>query len=214
MSDSPKRKRSILMAPLTVLLVLVALVGLAAMRLNNFFRRRVPVEDLKYPVLVLQPIDLLPFAEWEPHRLKWFTDKSDRSPMNGTIIIDSEFNTYTQVNVKKKESEIGWLARRYLTPGLPARYTFDLIRTRKADPVMAMQTLLARPRFSDDPTENAAMHAAVAKQTTMAGILDAMKIYKPIEPAPTTTTAPTTEPVEMIEPGPATTEEPPRGNPN
>jgi len=206
MADSPKKKRSILMAPLTVLVVLVALVLIAFNRVNNFFRRKVPLDQLKYPVLVLQPNEMLPFAEWEPHRLKWFSDKSYRSPVNGTILIDSEWNIYTEENVEKKESEIGWLARRYLTPGLPARYTFDVIRKHKTDPVLAMQTLLARPRFSDDPAENASLHAEVAKQTTMAGVLDSLKIYKPIEPEPTTTTAPTTEPAEMIDAGPERTE--------
>ena len=203
MDTPPKRKRSTLRSILLGSFVVVfAMVVIVAMWINNFIRRRVPLSQVKFPVLVLQPNELLPFAEWDSPQLILFENSSARTPVDGTTIIDADFNIYMQENVKRKESDLGWLARRYLTPGLRVRYSFDLKRVSRPDQEAAMKLILGRERLSDDATENAALHAAVAKQTTVAGVLDALKLYKQIDPVPTTEPAV----IESTDPGPTTIE--------
>jgi len=113
MANPRARNRSPISMLLAVLAVAGVAVGLAVMRVNSFFRRKyVPIEQLKFPVLVIQPGGMALFAEWDSVALEKFPPKSPRTPVNATVIIDSEFNQFTQENVaRQKEGELKWMAR-------------------------------------------------------------------------------------------------------
>src|SRR4051794_16801747 len=91
------KRRSIVTTLFAVIAVVVALVVFAVMRLGSFFRPKyVPIGQLKFPVLVMQPDGASLFAEWDSTALQKFPERSSRTPVNGTIIIDSAFNQFTQ----------------------------------------------------------------------------------------------------------------------
>src|SRR5438477_11987819 len=100
MANPRGRKRSLISGLLAVFVVAATLVVLAAMRVGSFFRQKyVPIDQLKFPVLVKQPAGVAWFAEWESTALQKFAERSTRTPVNGTLIIDSAFNQFTQENV-------------------------------------------------------------------------------------------------------------------
>ena len=196
MSNPRGRKRSPISGLIAVVVVITTLVVLAAVRVGSLFRPKyVPIEQLKFPVLVLQPDGMALFAEWDSTALQKFPERSMRTPVNGTVLIDSAFAQFTQENVKRQsEGELKWIARA-LVPGLRVKYSFDLRRRADASGRERLAAIIARsPRFSDDPAEDAAMRAAALQQTTMDGVLDALRLYKPAEPA-------TQAAVELGEPG-------------
>jgi len=77
------------------------------------------------------------------------------------------------------------------------------------------------PPFSADPANDAAMRIAARQQTTMAGVLDALHLYKPVEPATQPATEPAIEHVgadpsspATVEPEPSTRDPDRPGDPN
>lgn len=94
MSDLPRRKRSFIATFIAILVIAGTLIDLVAVRVNTFLFRRniVLLESLKFPVLIIQPDGISPFAEWEAVQLEKFSPKSARTPVDGTVIIDSDFN--------------------------------------------------------------------------------------------------------------------------
>jgi len=97
MTDSPRRRRSPISIVLAVFVVAAMMVVLLVSRIRSIFRPSiVPIEQLKFPVLVIQPGGVPIFAEWDTTPLQKFEEKSTRTPVNGTVIIDSEFNQFTQ----------------------------------------------------------------------------------------------------------------------
>lgn len=206
MTEHNKKKRST--ASLLVAIPLLIAVGivLVVMKVNSFFRKKtISVDDLKFPVLVIQPGGTPVFAEWEPVDLQKFSERSRRTPVNGTIIVDSDLNQYLQENVRPaEEGEIKAIGRILFSNLMRRKYLFDLkpIKLTGIDPLRTL--LLAAPPFSDDPAEDGAMRSAAMKQTTLAGILDALKLEKPPEQTtlPTDAIEPTTEPSKQIEPDP------------
>src|SRR4051794_38986762 len=129
MTNARRQKRSPVSTLLAVFVVAATMVVLAVLRVSTLFRPKyVPIGQLKFPVLVIQPGGVALFAEWEDVSLQKFPEGSLRTPVNGTVIVDSEFNQYEQVNVaRQKEGDLKWMAR-YLVPGLRVKYTFDLKR--------------------------------------------------------------------------------------
>lgn len=185
---------------LAVFVVVAMMCVLLFVRVRSLFRPKfVPIGELKFPVLVVQPDGVPLFAEWDSTPLQKFEEKSHRSPINGTILIDSDFNQFTEENVERaKEGDIKQIGR-FLFPGvMRIKYTFDLRRS-KTTGLEAMRALIrTAPPFDEDPAKDAAMRAAALEQTTMAGVLDALRFIKPPDP-PTTSPAmegPTTEAVE------------------
>ena len=201
------KRRSIVTTLFAVIAVAVALVVFAMMRLGSFFRPKyVPIGQLKFPVLVMQPDGASLFAEWDSTALQKFPERSSRTPVNGTIIIDSAFNQFTQENVHRQtEGELKWIARA-LVPGLRVKYTFDL-RRASASGRDALHAIIRKATpFSDDPTEDAAMRAAAQQHSTMDGVLEALHFYKPAEPATPLVSeqmdsTPSTSPIMELEPG-------------
>jgi len=204
MTETKSKKRSTVSLLVAIPVLLLVSILLLAMKVNSFFRRKpISVDDLKFPVLVFQPNGAAVFAEWDPIALVKVEENSRRTPTNGTIIIDAAFNQYTQENVQRvQEGEIKWIGR-YLFPGaMRVKYKFDLKPLETSGLEALRAQLRAAPPFNDDPAEDAAMRSAAQQQTTMAGVLDALKIVKPPEPTtqPTETAPPTTE--ETVEPEP------------
>ncbi len=194
------KKRSPISTVLAVFVVGAMLVVLLFSRVRSLFRPRyVPIDELKFPVLVVQPEGVPLFAEWDSTPLQKFEEKSPRRPANGSILIDSDFNQFTQENVKRAEEGDIKAIGRFLFPGvMRIKYTFDLRRS-KTTGLEALRALIrTAPPFSDDPATDAAMRAGALEQTTMAGVLDALHFIKPPD-QPTTSPVmdgPTTEPVE------------------
>jgi hypothetical protein len=87
---------------------------------------------------------------------------------------------------------------RHPIPGMRVKYTFDLRRSKVSGREALMELIRRAPAFSDDAGEDAAMRSAALQQTTMAGVLDALRLYKPAEPATRAveSDAPTTGPVD------------------
>ncbi len=202
MTEHNKKKRST--ASLLVAIPLLIAVGivLVVMKVNSFFRKKtISVDDLKFPVLVIQPGGVSLFAEWESTDLQKFKDQSRRTPVNGTIIVDSDLNQYLQENVRPaEEGDFKAIGRILFSNLMRRKYLFDLKPTKLngIDPLRSL--LLAAPPFSEDPVEDGTMRSAAMKQTTLAGVLDVLGIVKPPEP--------TTLPVDPIEPTTAPTEPP------
>ncbi len=182
MSDQRKSKRSFVSTLVAILFIGVALAGLLVVRVYRFVFRRgiVSLGSLKFPVLVIQPDGMRPFAEWDSVRLERFPKGDVRTPVNGTVLIDSDFNMFTQERVeRKREGDLKIIAR-YLLPDMRVKYTFDVRRVKGGGKDAAMTRLLQCPGFS----ENGSMRDAVARQTTLAGVLDVLELYKPIEAIP------------------------------
>src|SRR4051794_33239602 len=67
----------------------------------HILRKRATLADLKFPVLVIRPDDDVPHVETNADDL-WKIGRSGRGPVEGSTIIDSDFNLYTQKNVKSR----------------------------------------------------------------------------------------------------------------
>ena len=181
---------------LTVLALCVMLLVMAAMKINRFFTRKVSISDVTFPVLILQPNGMAPFAEWDSTNLYKFHEKSERTPVEDTIVIDSNFNIYQQKNVKYASSDLGWLARRYIAPNLRVKYTFDLYRVKKANRDEAINLLLKRDTLTTvQPPADAHVRLEIMKHHSLAQVLDTLGLYKPIDPP--VETVPTTEPAAI-----------------
>jgi hypothetical protein len=209
MSNPRERNRSLISGLIAVVVVFTTLVVLAVVRVGSLFRPKyVPIEQLKFPVLVLQPAGAALFAEWDSTALQKFPEGSTRTPVNGTIIIDSTFNQFTQENVaRQKEGDLKWMAR-HLLPGLRVKYTFDLRRRAGASGREGLAKIIREaPRLSEDAAEDAAMRSAALQQTTMDGVLDALRLYKPAEPATQAAAAELGEPEVVVDQSMPTTTE-------
>ncbi len=105
MTNPGGRKRSAISTLLAVIFVAASLVVLGVKRVTSLFRQKyVPIEQLKFPVLVFQPGGMRVFAEWDDIALQKFPERSLRTPADGTVIVDSEFNQFTpQENVHRQK---------------------------------------------------------------------------------------------------------------
>lgn len=207
MADPRSPRKPLISTLLAAVVIATTLLVLAVMRVGSFFRQKyVPIDQLKFPVLVVQPNRVAWFAEWDSTALQKFPERSGRTPENGTVIVDSAFDQFTQENVtRKKEGDLKWLAR-ILLPGLRVKYTFDLRRAKVSGREALMEMIRLGPPLCEDPTQDTARRAAAQQQTTMDAVLDALHLYKPIEPTTQTAidTPPTESPTpEAPEPDPA-----------
>ena len=158
MAGERAKKTSAVSSIIAILFVAIAMMVVAVVRVRSFFRPKyVPIEQVQFPVLVIQPDGVPVFAEWDASRLSRFPEKSQRTPVNGTVLIDSAFNQFKQENVSRKtEGELKQIAR-FLIPGLDVKYTFDLRRSPAKGREAAMELIRLAPPFSESADQDAAM---------------------------------------------------------
>src|SRR5207247_715718 len=94
----------------------------------GFWLNAARISDLKFPVVVVQSDGSPPFVETESGGLKRIRIGSGRIPVNGSIVIDSDFKMYTQENVKCTEGVVA------LLQGPPAVVESPLPATVPRDP--------------------------------------------------------------------------------
>ena len=137
--------------------------------------------DVKFPVVVIRADGSHAFAASDPELIIRPSPEWTDAPENGAVLIDADFKIYDERNVRRPESELGWLARRYTTWFRPAPYKMDLRRHWRSGLERAKARLAACQSFAG--TEDAGlMRWEIAQQTTMTGIAAVVNRGR-IEPA-------------------------------
>jgi hypothetical protein len=130
------------------------------------------VSDLKFPVLVI-PLDQSRVGvEPDAGSLCSAIIGSNLTPRNGTVVIDSDFNFYTQQNVKCQQGEMGMVFRAFVRPGKPMTFTMELKRSRINGLQHTLQSLVECNSIGEGDTPEKRLE--LGKQTTMAGIVEVL----------------------------------------
>jgi hypothetical protein len=135
--------------------------------------RPVSISDLKFPVLLLRS-DMRPPSFALMRENLTTIDKSALAPVNQTIIIDSDFRQFVQSNVRCRQGDISMIVRALIPTERPFTYSFSLKRRRKSGLAAALRLLTARLPNAECSDDQAQSHRNLARQTTMAGIMDAL----------------------------------------
>ncbi|MDB5327269.1 MAG: hypothetical protein JWM57_2838, partial [Phycisphaerales bacterium] len=168
--------------------------GVLAVSITTFFAifglfRYTRLVDVKFPVVVIRADGSHAFAASDPELIiRPGPDWTD-APEDGAVLIDADFKIYDERNVRRPESELGWLARRYTTWFRPAPYKMDLRRRWRSGLVRAQAKLAACQSFAG--TEDAGLvRWEIAQQTTMAGIAAVVNRGRTEPPGPVAATGP------------------------
>lgn len=191
--------------PFTPVRVLLA-IGVFAVSITAWFAffnlfRWTRVYDLAYPVIAIRADGSHAFAASRSELItRPATDWAD-SPEDGAILIDAHFRIYEERNVRRPQSELGWLVRRYTTWMRPPAYKMEL-RRRWRSGLPLVQAELAKCQSFASGEDVGFVHWELAQQTTMAGLVavvnrNCVEPPEPVVPPPETpepTTAETSEP--------------------
>lgn len=158
------------------------------------------VYDLKYPVVAVGADGGYAFAVSRPELLVRPTLAWTAPPEDGAILIDADFVLYVERNVSQRQSDLGWLIRRFTTLLRSPRYKIGLRRCWRSGPVAAHARLAKCQSFASGEDAGFARWE-IAKQTTMAGIVAVVNrnIVEPPEPAAPSPPADMTK-VEAVNP--------------
>lgn len=128
------------------------------------------VADLRYPVIALRADGSHAFAVSRSELLtRPATDCAD-APEDGAILIDADFRIYEERNVRRPQSDVGWLVRRYTSRMRPPAYKMDL-RRRWRSGLPRVQAELARCRSFASGEDAELVHEELLRQTTLPGLV-------------------------------------------
>jgi hypothetical protein len=140
----------------------------------RLWRRPATVSDLVFPAVVISPDNAWAFVASGPGELETFSRRSSRQPVEGSTIIDAEFNAYVQRNVQSKQPGEFVQIFRLLVPGeRPVGYTFDLKRAGKIDFIAARERLMQCASYGGDDDEQ--QRQELARQSTLAGLIEVLQ---------------------------------------
>jgi len=130
--------------------------------------RKKPVTraDLKLPVIAIAPDGAPPEIYPDDDSLR--KPEGPGIPENGSILIDSDFDSFTLKNVRRRQGEISMIFRYLIPTDRPFTYKFDLKRRRQSGREEAMALLLQcrlDPRLRDE----------LPLQTSVAGIASVLR---------------------------------------
>lgn len=136
----------------------------------GILRKPATIADLKFPVLVLRPgkaeliVDLGSDGGTPP-------EEFSQRPIEGSIVIDSDFRMYTQRNVRCRQGEITMIFRALLARPGPLTYRFTLKRRWRSGLRPAQRQLLRCASYGGTAEDDSRKRRELASQTTMAGII-------------------------------------------
>lgn len=150
------------------------------------------IYDLKFPIVAIRADGSHAFAASRSELITRPATAWADAPEDGAILIDADFHVYEERNVRRPQSELGWLVRRY-TPWMrePA-YKMEL-RRRWRSGLKVAQAELARCQAFACEEDAGLTRWEIAQQTTMAGIVAIINRGR-VEPPEPVVEPPTTEP--------------------
>ena len=184
--------------------ILVGLTGVLLVSITAFFAlfnlfRFARVLDLKYPVVAIRADGSHAFAASRSDLIVRPATPWADAPEDGAILIDADFKIYDERNVRRPQSDIGWMIRRFTTLLREPAYKMELRRRWRSGPKVVQAELARCQSFAcgEDP---AFARWELAQQTTIAGIVAVIN-RNCVEPPEPVVPPPTSAPAE-----PATTE--------
>jgi hypothetical protein len=145
------------------------------------------VIDIKYPVIAIRADGSHAFAASRSDFIVRPTPAWTDAPEDGAILIDSDFRIYEERNVRRPQSDLGWLIRRFTHLLGPPAYKMELRRRWRSGLPLAQAELAKCQSFASG--EDAGFTRwEIARQTTMAGIVAIVNrnVVEPTEPVAAT----------------------------
>ena len=137
----------------------------------GLMRPAATLADLKFPVLVLRPGNEPPIVDVGAEGGIKAPEQFSSRPINGSIVIDSDFKMYAQQNVRCKQGEITMIFRALLARHGPLTYRFKLKRCWRSGIAAARRKLLACASYGGGIEVDNRKRRELAGQTTMEGII-------------------------------------------
>lgn len=192
------------MTRLTFAVIGVVLMFLATKWMRGLFGKPT-LADLRFPVLVLPPGNAEPFSAAEAGDLTTIPDKNATSPTDGTILIDSDFAQYEEVEVQAlPQGEISAIFHALIPVGRSYHYKFALKRVKTTGLAAALAQLNACVSYPGDSADLEKKRTQIAAAKTVDEIVAILRVEPPPPAAPDTAPA-------VPETAPLDGEQPPRG---